>query len=183
MADTPMCRPLPQPRQNGKSRGMATHLKTVAAKPDPLDGMSLPGWLYHDAEFFEAEKRAFLRAAPQVVCHESDIAAAGRMAQPRLSRRERDRHSRRRRRGAGVRQRLPPSRLAAGRRHRRLRQGPDLPLSRVELCPRRAAGRRAAPRRISGAEPEKLGLVPVALEHWRGFLFVTLEPGAPRSPR
>jgi hypothetical protein len=44
---------------------------------DPLDDMSLPGWLYFDPEFFEAEKRAFLRAAPQVVCHESEIAEAG----------------------------------------------------------------------------------------------------------
>ena len=77
MADTPMCSPLPQPRQNGKSCGMATHLKTVAARPDPLDGMSLPGWLYHDPESFEAEKRAFLRAAPQIVCHESEIATPG----------------------------------------------------------------------------------------------------------
>ncbi|MEO5810083.1 MAG: Rieske (2Fe-2S) protein, partial [Sphingomicrobium sp.] len=53
---------------------MATHLKPAA---DPLDGMSLPGWLYHDPEFLEAEKRAFLRAAPQVVCHASDIAMPG----------------------------------------------------------------------------------------------------------
>jgi phenylpropionate dioxygenase-like ring-hydroxylating dioxygenase large terminal subunit len=30
-----------------------------------------------------------------------------------------------------------------------------------------------------GLETEKLGLVPVALENWHGFLFVTLEPGAP----
>ena len=27
--------------------------------------------------------------------------------------------------------------------------------------------------------PEELGLIPVALEDWHGFLFVTLEPGAP----
>ena len=33
--------------------------------------------------------------------------------------------------------------------------------------------------RISGAGADKLGLVPVALENWHGFLFVTLEPGAP----
>ena len=59
---------------------MATQLKSVRASADPLDGMSLPGWLYHDAEFFEAEKKAFLRAAPQVVCHESEIAAARRLA-------------------------------------------------------------------------------------------------------
>jgi phenylpropionate dioxygenase-like ring-hydroxylating dioxygenase large terminal subunit len=29
---------------------------------------------------------------------------------------------------------------------------------------------------IRGSRP-KLGLLPVALEEWRGFLFVTLEPG------
>ena len=56
---------------------MATNLRTVAPAADPLDGMSLPGWLYHDPEFFAAEQRAFLRAAPQVVCHESEIALAG----------------------------------------------------------------------------------------------------------
>ena len=56
---------------------MATHLKSIAPQGDPLDGMSLPGWLYHDDEFFEAEKRAFLRAAPQIVCHESEIAEPG----------------------------------------------------------------------------------------------------------
>ena len=36
--------------------------------------------LYHDPEFFDAEKRAFLRATPQVVCHESEIALAGGLA-------------------------------------------------------------------------------------------------------
>ena len=56
---------------------MATHLKSVSAQPDPLDDMSLPGWLYHDPEFFAAEQRAFLRAAPQIVCHESEIAEPG----------------------------------------------------------------------------------------------------------
>src|ERR1051325_8387213 len=57
--------------------GMATHLKSVHPGADPLDDMSLPGWLYHDPEFFEAEKKAFLRAAPQIVCHESEIADPG----------------------------------------------------------------------------------------------------------
>ena len=37
----------------------------------------LAGWLYHDPEFFAAERKAFLRAAPQVVCHESEIAEPG----------------------------------------------------------------------------------------------------------
>jgi phenylpropionate dioxygenase-like ring-hydroxylating dioxygenase large terminal subunit len=48
---------------------MATQLKSLQAAPDPLDDMSLPGWLYHDPEFFEA--------APQVVCHESEIPQPG----------------------------------------------------------------------------------------------------------
>ena len=56
---------------------MATHLKSIHPTADPLDDVSLPGWLYFDPEFFEAEKRAFLRAAPQVVCHESEIADPG----------------------------------------------------------------------------------------------------------
>src|SRR5256885_1929974 len=56
---------------------MATHLQSVAPKPDRFNNLSLPGWLYHDAEFHEAEKKAFLRAAPQVVCHESEIANPG----------------------------------------------------------------------------------------------------------
>ena len=56
---------------------MATLLREIASATDPLDGMSLPGWLYHDPEFFAAEKRAFLRAAPQVVCHVSEIPQPG----------------------------------------------------------------------------------------------------------
>jgi len=56
---------------------MATHLQSVAPGPDLLNNLSLPGWLYHDPEFLEAEKKAFLCAAPQVVCHESEIANPG----------------------------------------------------------------------------------------------------------
>ena len=64
---------------------MATHLKSVQPTPDPLDGMSLPGWLYHDPEFFEAEKKAFLRAAPQVVCHVSEIPSRASGARSNIS--------------------------------------------------------------------------------------------------
>jgi phenylpropionate dioxygenase-like ring-hydroxylating dioxygenase large terminal subunit len=56
---------------------MATQLRTADPAADPLDGQSLPGWLYHDPDFFAAEQRAFLRAAPQVVCHQSEIAGTG----------------------------------------------------------------------------------------------------------
>ena len=53
---------------------MATHLKSIHPTVDPLDDVSLPGWLYNDPGFFEAEKQAFLRESPQVVCHEIEIA-------------------------------------------------------------------------------------------------------------
>jgi len=56
---------------------MATHLRTVEPTTDPLEDWSLPGWLYFDPEFFEAEKRVFLRATPQVVCHEKEISQPG----------------------------------------------------------------------------------------------------------
>jgi len=179
MADTPISGPLPQARQNGKSASMATHLQSVDPRPDPLDGMSLPGWLYHDPEFFEAEKRAFLRAAPQVVCHESEIGQAGEwrsldyLDESVIVIRGDDRELRA---------------FANVCRHRgsRLVDGTG-GCAKVLTCPYHAwsyarDGRLVGvPHRAEypGLEPDKLGLVPVALERWRGFLFVTLEPGAP----
>ena len=158
---------------------MATHLKTVKTSPDPLDGMSLPGWLYSDPEFFEAEKRAFLRAAPQVVCHESEIAQTGDwrsldyVGESVLVIRGDD---------GEVRS------FANVCRHRgsRLVDG-NGGCAKVITCPYHAWSYARDGRLVGvphrneypGLETEKLGLVPVALERWRGFLFVTLEPGAP----
>jgi len=158
---------------------MATQLKPVRPTPDPLDGMSLPGWLYHDPEFFEAEKRAFLRAAPQVVCHESEIAQPGEwrtldyLGESVIVIRGDDGavrafHNVCRHRG---------SRLvdAVG--------GCD----KVLTCPYHAWSYARDGRLVGvphrneypGLETERLGLAPVALEHWHGFLFVALELGAP----
>lgn len=41
------------------------------------DDRSLPGWIYHDPEFFAAEKDAVFRTAWQLVCHVSDIPQPG----------------------------------------------------------------------------------------------------------
>jgi len=158
---------------------MATHLKSIQTTSDPLDDMSLPGWLYFDPEFLEAEKRAFLRAAPQVVCHESEIAEPGEwrtldyLGESIIVIRGDDREVRAftnvcRHRG---------SRLVDG----------EAGCAKVLTCPYHAwsyarDGRLVGvPHRTEypGLETERLGLVPVALERWRGFLFVTLEPGAP----
>jgi phenylpropionate dioxygenase-like ring-hydroxylating dioxygenase large terminal subunit len=158
---------------------MATRLRTVEPTPDPLDGMSLPGWLYHDPEFFAAEQRAFLRAAPQVVCHENEIAMPGDwrsldyLGESVIVIRGDDREVRA---------------FANVCRHRgsRLVDGTG-GCARVLTCPYHAwsyarDGRLVGVphrREYPGLRTEELGLVPVTLERWHGFLFVTLEPGAP----
>ena len=155
---------------------MATHLKPM---PDPLDGMSLPGWLYHDGEFLEAEKRAFLRTAPQVVCHEAEIAQPGEwrsldyLGESAIVIRGDD---------GTVRA------FANVCRHRgsRLVDGSG-GCAKLLTCPYHAwsyarDGRLVGlPQRSDypGLAIETLGLIGIGLEQWRGFLFVTLEPGAP----
>ena len=158
---------------------MATQLKSVKPTADPLDGMSLPGWLYFDPEFLEAEKKAFLRAAPQVVCHKSEIAAPGEwrsfeyLGESVIVIRGDD---------GDVRA------FSNVCRHRgsRLVDGSG-GCAKVLTCPYHAWSYARDGKLIGvphrneypGLQTEKLGLFPVALEKWRGFLFVTLEPGAP----
>ncbi len=158
---------------------MATPLKPVSTNSDPLDGMSLPGWLYHDPEFLEAEKAAFLRAAPQVVCHENEIPRPGEwrsleyLGESVIVIRGDDNQVRA---------------FSNVCRHRgsRLVDGSG-GCARVLTCPYHAWSYARDGRLVGvphrgeypGLRTEGLGLMPVALENWRGFLFVTLEPGAP----
>jgi phenylpropionate dioxygenase-like ring-hydroxylating dioxygenase large terminal subunit len=158
---------------------MATHLKSVQPGADPLDDMSLPGWLYFDDEFFAAEKKVFLRAAPQVVCHQSEIPRPGDwqsleyLGESVIVIRGDD---------AEVRA------FSNVCRHRgsRLVDG-NSGCAKVLTCPYHAwsyarDGRLVGvPHRAEypGLKTEDHGLFPVALENWRGFLFITLEPGAP----
>jgi phenylpropionate dioxygenase-like ring-hydroxylating dioxygenase large terminal subunit len=158
---------------------MATQLKSVKPTTDPLDGMSLPGWLYHEPEFLEAEKKAFLRAAPQVVCHESEIPQPGEwrsfeyLGESVFVIRGDDDEVRA---------------FSNVCRHRgsRLVDGSG-GCAKVLTCPYHAWSYARDGRLVGvphrneypGLQTEKLGLFPVALEKWRGFLFVTLEPGAP----
>lgn len=53
-------------------------IRSAEIRPD-LSGedVGLPGWIYHDPDFFEAEKRAVFRQSWQIVCHQSDIPNAG----------------------------------------------------------------------------------------------------------
>jgi phenylpropionate dioxygenase-like ring-hydroxylating dioxygenase large terminal subunit len=158
---------------------MATQLRNVSPAEDPLDGMSLPGWLYFDPEFFAAEQRAFLRAAPQVVCHENEIPQPGDwrtieyLSESVVVMRGDD---------GAVRA------FSNVCRHRgsRLLDGSG-GCAKVVTCPYHAwsyarDGRLVGvPHRAEypGLEPDKLSLVPVGLERWRGFLFVAVEAGAP----
>jgi phenylpropionate dioxygenase-like ring-hydroxylating dioxygenase large terminal subunit len=155
---------------------MATQLRSVESAPDALEGMSLPGWLYYDPEFFEAEKRAFLRAAPQVVCHESEIAEPGEWRSIEYL-------------GESVIViRGDEGEVRAFSnvcRHRgsRIVDGTG-GCAKVLTCPYHAWSYGRDGRLIGvphrheypGLDVEAHGLFPVALERWRGFLFVALEP-------
>ena len=44
---------------------------------DDLDDLSLPGWVYHDPDYFKVEMARLIRPSWQIVCHESDVAGAG----------------------------------------------------------------------------------------------------------
>jgi phenylpropionate dioxygenase-like ring-hydroxylating dioxygenase large terminal subunit len=160
-------------------RAMATQLKAVRPAADPLDDMSLPGWLYHDAEFFEAEQAAFLRAAPQVVCHEREIASPGEwrsieyLGESVIVIRGDD---------GAVRA------FSNVCRHRGSRLVDNTGgCAKILTCPYHAWSYARDGRLVGvphrqeypGLETEQLGLKLVALERWHGFLFVTLESGAP----
>ena len=49
----------------------------AAANADPDEFVSLPGWLYHDEEFFAHEVERVFRPSWQVVCHVNDIPKPG----------------------------------------------------------------------------------------------------------
>src|SRR5687768_14146325 len=154
---------------------MSTPHLAPAAEPE----LSLPGWIYSDPEFFAVEMERVIRPSWQVVCHDSDIAGAGDwrsidyLGESVIVIRGDDGEVRAftnvcRHRG---------SRLVDGTGG----------CAKVLTCPYHAWSYARDGRLVGvphrgeypGLEPDKLGLVPVALEIWHGFLFVTLDPGAP----
>ena len=121
---------------------------SVAADQDDL---SLPAWIYHDAEFFEREKQAIFRNSWQLVCHLNDVPQDRGLPHLRVLRRVGGGGARRGRRRARLSQRLPASRgAAAGWPQGPLRPAHHLPLPRLDLCAGRAPGRRAEPRELPG---------------------------------
>ena len=146
---------------------------------DPQEDLSLPGWLYHDPEFFAVEMERLIRPAWQIVCHESDVADPGGwrtldiLNESVLVIRGAD----------GV-----VRAFANVCRHRgsRLVDGTDGCARRL-TCPYHGWTYAADGRLIGvphkadypGLETERLGLIPIELEAWRGFLFVRLVGGGP----
>jgi len=161
-----------------RAEGHMASAATIEAL-DPLEGMSLPGWLYHDAEYHSVEVDRVLRPAWQVVCHASDLAQPGDWRSLDY-----------------LGESLIVVRGADGQprafhnicRHRgsRLLDGGGGCAKKI-VCPYHAwtydldGGLTGLPERADypGLDPGRLGLLPVELETWRGFHFVRLEPGTP----
>jgi phenylpropionate dioxygenase-like ring-hydroxylating dioxygenase large terminal subunit len=146
---------------------------------DALDDLSLPGWVYHDPEYFRVEMAKLIRPSWQIVCHVNDVPDPGDW-------RTLD---------------LPGESVIAIRgadgivrafanvcRHRgsRLLDGEAGCAKRI-TCPYHAWTYAADGRLVGmpnredypGLDPTALGLIAVELEIWRGFLFVRLEGGGP----
>jgi carnitine monooxygenase subunit len=146
---------------------------------DAEQDLSLPGWIYHDPEFFAVEARRLIRPAWQIVCHVSELAEPGDwrsldyLGESVIVIR-----------GADDQVRA----FANVCRHRgsRLLDGTGGCAKRL-TCPYHgwtyaADGRLIGlPRKADypGVDPADWGLIPVELENWRGFLFVRLEGGGP----
>jgi phenylpropionate dioxygenase-like ring-hydroxylating dioxygenase large terminal subunit len=146
---------------------------------DPLDGWSLPAWTYRDPEFFAAEQERVFAPSWQVVCHESDIPAAG------------DWHSLDYIGESVIVVRGKDGALRAFAnvcRHRgsRLLDGASGCAKKI-VCPYHAwtydldGALTGVPRGegYAGLDKRRHGLAPVSLEVWRGFVFVRLAGGGP----
>jgi carnitine monooxygenase subunit len=56
---------------------MNAAVRPLSTANGELDSVGLPGWIYHDADFFELEKRSIFRTSWQLVCHANDIPKSG----------------------------------------------------------------------------------------------------------
>ena len=149
------------------------------ANEDPDEGWSLPAWIYSDPDYFEVELKRVIRPSWQIVCHASDIPAAG------------DWHGLDYAGESVVAMRGADGTVRAFHnvcRHRgaRILDGARGCAKRI-VCPYHA-WTYASDGRLVGAphrdtyDPGALDgirLVPVEHELWHGFIFVRLEGGGP----
>ena len=146
---------------------------------DPDADWGLPGWLYNDPEYFQVEMARVMRPSWQVVCHLSDIAEAGAyhtldfLGESVIVVRGDDGEVRA---------------MANVCRHRGSRLVDDASgCVRQLICPYHAwsyglDGRLAGVplgETYPALHRETMGLAPVEMEIYRGFIFVRLEGGGP----
>ncbi len=146
---------------------------------DFRDDLSLPGWIYHDPEFFAVEMARLIRPSWQIVCHASDIAQPGDwrtldyLGESVIVIRGADGAARAfanvcRHRGS----RLVDGAAGCARRltcpYHGWTYGAD---GRLVGVPHKAD--------YPGLDLADWGLIPIELEQWQGFLFVRLESGGP----
>jgi phenylpropionate dioxygenase-like ring-hydroxylating dioxygenase large terminal subunit len=156
------------------------HADSSAQTPDNFEGFSLPGWIYRDADFLEAEKERVFATSWQVMCHLSDIPNPGDyhtldfLGEPLVAVRGQDH---------GVKAFFNVCRHRAAR----LVDGGSGHCSGRIVCPYHAwtydlGGRlTAVPHRKEFADfaLDQYGLKPVETEIYKGFVFVRLKPGLP----
>lgn len=147
--------------------------------PDPDADWSLPAWIYHDPEYFQLETARLMRPSWQVVCHLSDVAEAGAfhtldfLGESVVVVRGEDGQVRAfsnvcRHRGSRVVDGASGCVRKLTCPYHAWSYDLDGRLAGVPLGETYPALDRAA-----------LGLVPVEMEVWRGFIFVRLEGGGP----
>jgi phenylpropionate dioxygenase-like ring-hydroxylating dioxygenase large terminal subunit len=152
----------------------------AAARTPSLDDFSLPGWIYRDADFLEAEKERVFATSWQIVCHLSDIPRPGDyhtldfLNEPLVAVRSPD---------GGVRAFFNVCRHRASR----LLDGGSGQCPGRIVCPYHAwtydlDGRLTTiPHRKEFIDfsPDQYGLKTIESEIYKGFVFVRLKPGLP----
>jgi len=145
-----------------------------------LDGFSLPGWIYRDPDFLDAERERVFLTSWQIVCHLNDIPNAGDyhtldfMGEPLVAVRGQD---------GGVKAFFNVCRHRAAR----ILDGNAGRCAGRIVCPYHAwtydlNGRlTAVPHRkeFDDFSLDRFGLKPVETEVYKGFIFVRLKAGLP----
>jgi phenylpropionate dioxygenase-like ring-hydroxylating dioxygenase large terminal subunit len=146
---------------------------------DDQEDLSLPGWVYHDPEYFRVELKRLIRPAWQIVCHVNDIHEAGDWRTLEIA-------------GESILVIRGTDNIVRAFanvcRHRgsRLVDG-EAGCAKRLTCPYHAWTYASDGRLVGvpmkedypGLDQRALGLLPVELELWRGFVFVRLEGGGP----
>jgi phenylpropionate dioxygenase-like ring-hydroxylating dioxygenase large terminal subunit len=141
---------------------------------------SLPGWLYHDRDFFEAERKHLFARTWHIVCHVSDIPDAGDyltldiLGEKFVSLRGQD----------GV---VRSFHNVCRHRASRLADGDSGNCGHRLVCPYHAwsygldGALRSVPpwQGMEDLDLKRHGLIPLDQEIWRGFVFVRTEKGLP----